>query len=50
MGYGDEIMATAYAKIEKQKYPERQIVVGNSKTRKALYSRVFFKNPNIPYS
>ena len=35
MGFGDEIMATAYAKIEKQKYPERQIVVGNSKTRQA---------------
>ena len=22
MGYGDEIMATAFAKIEKEKYPE----------------------------
>ena len=47
MGYGDEIMATYYAKIEKQKYPDRQIVVGNYKTKKALDSRVFFNNPNI---
>ena len=47
MGYGDEIMATAFAKIEKQKYPDRQIVVGDSKTRQASYSRVFYNNPNI---
>ena len=47
MGYGDEIMATYYAKLEKQKYPNRQVVVGNYKTKKALDSRVFFNNPNI---
>ena len=47
MGFGDEIMATYYAKIEKQKYPDRQVVVGNYKTKLALDSRVFFNNPNI---
>ena len=47
MGFGDEIMATYYAKIEKQKYPDRQVVVGNYKTKQALDSRVFFNNPNI---
>ena len=31
----------------KQKYPDRQVVVGNSQTRQALDSRVFFNNPNI---
>jgi len=47
MGFGDEIMATAFAKIEKEKYPDRQVVVGNYKTKQALDSRVFFNNPNI---
>jgi ADP-heptose:LPS heptosyltransferase len=47
VGFGDEIMATYYAKIEKKKYPDRQVVVGNYKTRQALDSRVFFNNPNI---
>ena len=47
MGYGDEIMATAFAKIEKQKYPERQVVVGNIDTRQATYSKIFYNNPNI---
>ena len=47
MGYGDEIMATAFAKIEKQKYPEREVVVGDFKSRKANYSKVFYNNPNI---
>ena len=47
MGFGDEIMATYYAKIEKQKHPDRQVVVGNHKTKQALDSRVFFNNPNI---
>ena len=47
MGFGDEIMATYYAKIEKQKYPDRQVVVGNYKTKQALDSRIFFNNPNI---
>jgi len=47
MGFGDEIMATYYAKIEKQKHPDRQVVVGNYETKQALDSRVFFNNPNI---
>ena len=47
MGYGDAIMATYYAKIEKQKYPDRQVVVGNYKTKLALNSKVFYNNPNI---
>ena len=38
MGLGDEIMATAFARIEKERFPERQVVVGDIKTRKATYS------------
>ena len=29
MGYGDELMATGIAKIEKKKNPQSQIVIGN---------------------
>ena len=47
MGFGDEIMATYYAKLEKQKYPDRQVVVGNYKTKKATDSRIFYNNPKI---
>ena len=47
MGYGDEIMATAFAKIEKKKYPERQVVVGDAKARTAKYSKIYYNNPNI---
>ena len=47
MGFGDEIMATYYAKVEKQKYPDRQVVVGNYKKRKATDYRIFYNNPNI---
>ena len=34
-------------RIIKKKYPERQIVIGNSKAGTAFYSRVWDHNPNI---
>ena len=47
MGFGDEIMATAFAKIEKEKFPDRQIIIGDLNSRKATYSRIFENNPYI---
>ena len=31
MGLGDDIMATGYARLAKEKYPDFQIVIGNQK-------------------
>ena len=47
MGYGDEIMATGIAKIEKIKFPHKQIVIGNFKQKIVTQSIVFLNNPNI---
>ena len=47
MGYGDDLLITAFAAKIKKKYPERQIVIGNSKEGTAFYSRVWDYNPNI---
>ena len=47
MGYGDEIMATGIAKIEKKKYPDRQIVIGNFEKKIITQSIIFNNNPNI---
>tara|TARA_Y100000588_G_scaffold106378_1_gene116347 strand:- start:290 stop:1159 length:870 start_codon:yes stop_codon:yes gene_type:complete len=47
MGYGDELMATGIAKIQKQKFPDRQIVVGNFKKKIITQSIIFLNNPNI---
>ncbi len=47
MGYGDDVLITAFAAKIKKKYPERQIVIGNSKAGTAFYSRVWDHNPNI---
>ena len=47
MGYGDDLLITAFAAKIKKKYPERQIVIGNSKAGTAFYSRVWDHNPNI---
>ena len=47
MGFGDEIMITAFAKLEKQKFPDRQIVIGNFEKRIVKHSIVYENNPNI---
>ena len=47
MGYGDDLLVTAFAAKIKKKFPERQIVIGNSKAGTAFYSRVWDHNPNI---
>ena len=47
MGYGDDLLVTALAAIEKKKYPERQIVIGNINKRNAFHSVIYDNNPNI---
>lgn len=47
MGYGDDLLITTLAAQLKKKFPERQIVIGNSKLGTALYSRAWDNNPNI---
>ncbi len=47
MGYGDDLMVTAFAAKIKKKYPERQIVIGNISEKKAYDSIVYENNPNI---
>ena len=45
MGYGDDLLITAFAAKQKL-YPNRQIVIGNTK-KIANHSEVFDNNPNI---
>jgi len=55
MGFGDEIMATAYAKAVVKKYPEAKAIFGDPKnhldagtnTLKVSFSEVFLNNPHI---
>ena len=47
MGYGDEIMATGFARIIKQKNPESQVVIGDEKRQLGTFSEVFIGNPYI---
>ena len=47
MGYGDDLLITAFAAKQKKLYPNRQIVIGNTKKRIANHSEVFDNNPNI---
>jgi len=47
MGYGDELMATGIAKIEKKKNPQSQIVIGNFQKKIITQSVIFDNNPNI---
>lgn len=47
MGLGDDLMITSIAKIEKEKFPDRQIIIGNYKKKIAYYSIVYENNPNI---
>ena len=47
MGYGDELMATGIAKIQKKKNPDSQIVIGNYDKKIITQSVIFNNNPNI---
>ena len=47
MGYGDDLLITAFFCNTKKLYPNRQIVIGNTKKRIANHSGVFDNNPNI---
>jgi len=47
MGYGDEIMSTGFARIAKQKYPDKQIIIGSTKKERIYESEIFKNNPNI---
>ena len=47
MGYGDEIMASGYARLAKQQFPKLQILIGN-KEKLLVYDSIIYKNnPNI---
>ena len=50
MGLGDDIMATAVAKIEKEKYPDKQIIIGNFEKRLLVESIIYKNNPHITTS
>ena len=47
MGYGDDLLITAFAAKIKKKYPERQIVIGIAKKNIAYHSPIYDNNPNI---
>ena len=47
MGLGDDVMATAVAKIEKGKHPDRQIVIGDFEKKLAYESIIYKNNPFI---
>ena len=47
MGYGDDLMITTHAMEIKKKYPDRQILIGNIKQKKAYHSIIYDNNPYI---
>ncbi len=47
MGYGDDLLITTYASKIKEKYPDRQIIIGNVNENTAFHSPVYDNNPNI---
>ena len=49
MGYGDDLLITAFAAKIKKKYPERQIVIGNAKEGTAFYSRKLYATSHCIY-
>ena len=49
MGYGDDLMITGFARIEKKKYPNKQVVIGNLDEKKIYHSIIYDNNPNITY-
>ena len=40
MGYGDDLMITGIARIEKKKHPNKQVVIGNLDEKKFI-TRLF---------
>ena len=49
MGLGDDIMITSYAKLEKKKYPERQIVIGDFNNKISYHSIIYDNNTYITH-
>ena len=47
MGYGDDLMITAFAAEQKKKNPNKQIVIGSVKDNSANHSIIYENNPNI---
>tara|TARA_Y100001970_G_scaffold166351_1_gene203467 strand:+ start:32702 stop:33562 length:861 start_codon:yes stop_codon:yes gene_type:complete len=47
MGFGDDLMITAFAELEKKKHPEKQLVIGNLEEKKMYHSIIYNNNPNI---
>ena len=49
MGYGDDLMITGIARIEKKKHPNKQVVIGNLDEKKIYHSIIYDNNPNITH-
>ena len=49
MGLGDDLMITGIARIEKKKYPNKQVVIGNLDEKKIYHSIIYDNNPNITH-
>ena len=47
MGYGDDLLVTKLASKIKKQFPDRQIVIGESKKQTAYHSPIYDNNPNI---
>ena len=47
MGYGDDLLITKLESKVKKQFPDRQIVIGESKNQSAYHSIVYDNNPNI---
>tara|TARA_Y100001935_G_C17269770_1_gene491261 strand:+ start:248 stop:1102 length:855 start_codon:yes stop_codon:yes gene_type:complete len=47
MGYGDDLLITNFASKIKNKYPDRQIIIGNLSKKEAYHSIIYDNNPNI---
>ncbi len=47
MGYGDDLLITAFASKIKKQHPDRQIVIGKASTKEVYHSIIYDNNPNI---
>ena len=47
MGYGDDLLITTLASKIKKKNPERQIIIGDAKERRAFHSPIYENSPYI---
>ena len=47
MGYGDDLMITAFAAEEKKRHPNKQVIIGSLELKQAFHSIVYDNNPNI---